>query len=66
MPKMIREFTKANVLAELQEAKESPPTPTDGKHEAHWWNENFGMMIKSHYEIAIDALIANINRMPGK
>jgi len=55
------EFTIGNVI-DIIEA-ESPPTPTDEKHDAVWWNTDFGKMIKLSVQEMKDRLINSIEEM---
>ena len=41
-------FTKAEIIRFLDSIE--APTPTDKLHPAHWWNENFGLKIRSAFD----------------
>lgn len=55
---MKTEFNKYNVISQIK--KLVPPTPTDEDHQADWWNEQFGMKIKTSVEMMLEGLITDI------
>ena len=55
---MLTEFNKHNVVQYIRTL--SPPTPTDEEHPAHWWNEQFGMKIKTQVEMMLQDIITTV------
>lgn len=58
---MRKELTIGNIIDIIE--SESPPTPTDEKHDAVWWNTDFGKMIKLSVQEMKDRLIQEIEQM---
>lgn len=56
----IMSFSKQEVIGLLQSLEQ--PTPTDSEHQAHWWNEQFGMKIKAHFFVMMQGVCEQIER----
>lgn len=56
-----KEFTVGNVIDMIE--AESPPTPMDKRHDAVWWNTDFGKQIKYEFQQMKDRLIEAVEQM---